>query len=37
MTWVPRNGVTAGVGVTDVVGNLGTSTNRLETDNDDDF
>lgn len=37
MTWVPRNGVTAGTGVTDIIGNLGTSLNRTETDNDDDF
>ena len=37
MVWLPRAGVTAGTGVTDLVGNLGTSTNRAETDLDDDF
>ena len=37
MVWLPRAGVTAGTGVTDVVGNLGTSTNRAETDLDNDF
>ncbi len=37
MVWLPRAGVAAGVGVTDLVGNLGTSTNRAETDFDDDF
>ena len=37
MVWLPRAGVTAGLGVTDLIGNLGTSTNRAETDLDDDF
>ncbi len=37
MVWLPRAGVTAGTGVTDLIGNLGSSTNRAETDNDDDF
>ena len=37
MTWNPRMSVTAGTGVTDVVGNLGTATGKVETDADDDF
>ncbi len=37
MVWLPRAGVTAGAGITDLVGNLGTSTNRAETDLDNDF
>jgi len=37
MTWNPRTSVTAGTGVTDVVGNLGTATGKVETDADNDF
>lgn len=37
MVWLPRAGVTTGTGVTDLIGNLGTSTNRAETDLDNDF
>lgn len=37
MAWLPRSGVTAGTGVTDIIGNVGTSTKRFETDNDNDF
>lgn len=37
MSWSPRTGVTTGTGITDVAGNLGTSTARLETDIDNDF
>ena len=37
MTWNPRTSVVAGTGITDLVGNLGTSTGRTETDTDSDF
>ena len=37
MRWNPRTLVATGAGVTDVAGNVGTATARLETDNDNDF
>jgi hypothetical protein len=37
MSWNPRTGVVAGTGITDLAGNLGTSTAKLEIDLDNDF
>lgn len=37
MSWSPRDGVSGGAGVTDLIGNLGSSTARAETDLDSDF
>lgn len=37
MSWTPRTGVTTGTGITDLVGNFGTTTARTESDNDNDF
>jgi len=37
MNWNPRTSVVAGTGITDLIGNLGTTTGRAESDTDNDF